>query len=440
MKTKVIIFSAALSFAAAGVSGQAVITDGRVTGSNTVLITVADTVVPAIPASTFVSDQDVPTRDVVVADDQIVTGSIGVGFDCADGEVFGFNTVLLKENNLRIKFDDTSLTPGFPANDWTLVANDAGSGGTSYFAIEDATAAIVPFKLMAGAPADALNIDSNGKVGFCTAAPQMSIHTVKGDTPGLRLEQNTSSGWTAQTWDLAGNEANFFIRDVTNGSALPFRIQPGSPTNSLTVLNTGNVGIGTWTPTEKLEVNGSMKLTAILTAPAAPSEGSMYMDGNDHLLKYYDGAQWSTVSANTDEQSLLAATLTGSILQIDIENGSSVSVDLSPLLADLEARVAALEAWAGLKESVIEKASMFQNSPNPFTEKTSISYFIPADVNSASLVIYNVKGVKIKEYPITKRGEGALEIAKDDLKAGSYFYSLVLDGAKAESKIMIKVE
>jgi hypothetical protein len=47
------------------------------------------------------------------------------------------------------------------------------------------------------------------------------------------LEQNGSSGFTPQTWDLAGNEANFFIRDVTNGSKLPFRIRPNTPGDAL---------------------------------------------------------------------------------------------------------------------------------------------------------------------------------------------------------------
>jgi hypothetical protein len=45
----------------------------------------------------------------------------------------------------------------------------------------------------------------------------------------MRLEQDDSSGFGAQSWDMAGNEANFFICDVTNGNTLPFTIEPGSP-------------------------------------------------------------------------------------------------------------------------------------------------------------------------------------------------------------------
>ena len=63
--------------------------------------------------------------DFVIADDLIVQGSACVGLDCVDGEAFGFDTIRLKENNTRIKFDDTSTSPGFPANDWQLTIKDS---------------------------------------------------------------------------------------------------------------------------------------------------------------------------------------------------------------------------------------------------------------------------------------------------------------------------
>lgn len=439
MKTKLFSFAVLVIFAALHSSGQNINGNGRVSGINPAINNSGNGFQLTVPAQAFTTDKDDPAKDIINSDDVIITGSLGVGFDCVDGESFGFNTILLKENNLRIKFDDTSLS-GFPDNDWTLVANETSSGGANYFAIEDATAVVMPFKLMAGAPANALFVGSNGSIGFNTATPVLALHTKKGDTPGLRLEQDTTSGWAAQSWDIAGNESNFFVRDVTNGSLLPFRIQPGSPSSSITIKADGNVGIGTWTPTEKLDVNGSMKLTAILTAPATPAEGSMYMDGNDHLLKYYNGTQWNTVSPDTDEQDLVAATLTGTTLQIDIENGTSVSVDLYPLIADLEARVTALEATIGMKENSKSTAAISQNSPNPFVNSTTIPYFIPSDVQTASLTVYDVKGVIINEYPISNRGTGNLIIDKSELAAGSYFYALILDGAKSESKIMIRVD
>src|SRR3979411_1841102 len=67
--------------------------------------------------------------DFVIPDDLIVQGSACVGLDCVDGESFGFDTIRLKENNTRIKFDDTSTSPGFPNNDCQRHAHDGASGG-----------------------------------------------------------------------------------------------------------------------------------------------------------------------------------------------------------------------------------------------------------------------------------------------------------------------
>ena len=67
--------------------------------------------------------------DQVFADDLIVQGSACIGIDCANGESFGFDTIRLKENNLRIKAQDTSTSASFPTVDWQLLyAPDLGPG------------------------------------------------------------------------------------------------------------------------------------------------------------------------------------------------------------------------------------------------------------------------------------------------------------------------
>lgn len=207
-------------------------------------------------------DARVGPLDVVVADDQIVQGSLCVGFDCVNNESFGFDTIRLKENNTRIKFEDTSVG-AFPSTDWQLTANDSASGGADKFSIEDITGAKVPFTLRGGAPSDSIFVASTGKVGFRTATPVLDLHMTTSDTPAWRLEQTSAGGFTAQTWDVAGNEANFFVRDVTGGSRLPFRIRPGAPTSSIDIGATGNVGIGTASPSQPLHLrraDGSAQL------------------------------------------------------------------------------------------------------------------------------------------------------------------------------------
>jgi hypothetical protein len=204
--------------------------------------------------------------DFVIADDLIVQGSTCSGLDCVNNENFGFDTMRLKENNTRLQFDDTSASAGFATNNWQIRANNSASGGGSFLAFVDQGATgnsetgTIVFEVDAGAPANSLRVSSTGRVGLRTATPVLDLHANTTDTPAFRLEQNSSGGFTAQTWDIAGNEANFFVRDVTSGSRLPFRIRPGAPTSSIDIAADGSVGIGLQSPIHKLDVAGNMTI------------------------------------------------------------------------------------------------------------------------------------------------------------------------------------
>jgi hypothetical protein len=193
----------------------------------------------------------------VISGDLTVYNSLCVGFDCLASETYGFDTVRLKENNLRIHFEDTS-TGSFPSRDWRLLANDSASGGANKFSIVDVDGNRTPFTVEAAAPNHSLYVDDGGRIGLGTSTPSVDLHVKDGDTPTLRLEQDTSSGFAAQTWDIAGNETSFFVRDATNGSTLPFRIRPGASSNSLLIDTDDDVGIGAGTsPSASLHVKRS---------------------------------------------------------------------------------------------------------------------------------------------------------------------------------------
>ena len=201
--------------------------------------------------------------DQVIPDDLIVQGSICAGFDCVNNENFGTDTIRVKENNVRIQFDDTSSTAGFATNNWQIRANAQPSGGASFLAFVDQGATgtgetgTIVFQVDAGAPANSLRVSSGGNVGIGTATPVLDVHANTSDTPAIRLEQNNSGGFTAQTWDIGANEANFFVRDVTGGSLLSFRIRPGAPTSSLDISANGDVGIRTGSPAAPLDLSGN---------------------------------------------------------------------------------------------------------------------------------------------------------------------------------------
>ena len=224
------------------------------------------TIAPIAFASLFVLAPHLHGAQVITQD-LLVQGSIGLGIDIGSSQSFGFDTIRLKENNLRIHFDDTSASGSFAANDWRIVINDSDNGGANYFAIEDSTANKQVFRVDAGAPANSLRISKEGRAGIGTASPVVPVHVVHGNTPTMRLEQNGSSGFTAQTWDLASNETNFFIRDTTNGSKLPFRIKPGAPNNSIMITADGDLGFGIETPKAKVHIPVDGNTTGVYVGP-----------------------------------------------------------------------------------------------------------------------------------------------------------------------------
>ncbi len=192
--------------------------------------------------------------DQQIADDLVIKGSLCTGVDCSAGETFGFDTIRMKENNLRIHFIDTSSASSFPTFDWQITINDSLNGGNNYFRIEDITSETHPFTILGGARNDSIYVSTLNRVGFNTSNPLMQLHVVDGNSPTLRLHQDGTSGFTEQVWDIGGNESSFFIRDFTNGNNIPFRIQPSAPNGSLFIANDGDVGLETLTPDGMLDI------------------------------------------------------------------------------------------------------------------------------------------------------------------------------------------
>jgi hypothetical protein len=239
---------------------------------------------PSGSTGTIDTDSGVPIKDQVILDDLIVDGSACIGQDCVNGESFGFDTIRIKENNLRIRAVDTSSTASFPSRDWQITFNDSANGGANKFSIDDIDGGRTPFTIEAGAPSHSVYVDDGGRLGFGTSTPVVDLHLKTGNTPTLRLEQDGSSGFTPQTWDVAGNEANFFIRDATNGSTLPFRIRPGAPTSTIDIAADGDVGIGTDSPERQLHVKGTdtsrTRIEVTNTNSTAASRTLLKIDNN----------------------------------------------------------------------------------------------------------------------------------------------------------------
>lgn len=113
--------------------------------------------------------------------DFYIDGRLAFGTAITGTESIGFGSLLVKEDNIRLRFDDPSVSSGFPTRNWQITVNDSFMGGADYFAIEELTAATVPFRIDGLAPSDSLYVDQNGRVGLGLNVPATTLH-VMGDT------------------------------------------------------------------------------------------------------------------------------------------------------------------------------------------------------------------------------------------------------------------
>jgi hypothetical protein len=111
-------------------------------------------------------------------------------------------------------------------------------------------------------------------------------------------------------------------------------------------------------------------------------------------------------------------------------------------LAQSKLQEANLKQQISQMSVVLEKGNSIvlnQNTPNPFAENTSISYFIPASYKSAQLIFTSANGEIIKVIEIKTAGKGLVNVYAQGIASGLYTYSLKINGAIVETKKMMKM-
>ncbi len=162
----------------------------------------------------------------------------------------------------------------------------------------------------------AMTILNNGNVGIGTTVPSGEFH-LSGNGTDAFLESYGANGVGLHllSTDTGGRDYELFSSGSGNSvGAGKFTLFDGTAGEVRLLMDeTGNIGIGTTTPTQRLEVAGAMRIQPS-TLPGTPDAGVLAVDTSDsNKLKFYDGSTWIEASGGTDFLPLAGGQMTGDI-------------------------------------------------------------------------------------------------------------------------------
>ncbi|NNM13628.1 MAG: GlyGly-CTERM sorting domain-containing protein [Gammaproteobacteria bacterium] len=174
---------------------------------------------------------------VIVPDDQIVIGGECIGQDCVNGEDFSDSVLKLKENNLRIRFHDTSIGDKLGEN-WHIEANSSRNGGFSYLDLLVQSAARDTVRLVRSQDGPVPNYDCTTSLnGPINDPPSNGTLTI--GNPFIDVQPIISSCVNSPSGFICDHSCDMFI-DYDQHSVLTFGTATATPAASFP----GGVAIG----------------------------------------------------------------------------------------------------------------------------------------------------------------------------------------------------
>ena len=79
---------------------------------------------------------------------------------------------------------------------------------------------------------------------------------------------------------------------------------------------------------------------------------------------------------------------------------------------------------------------LYQNSPNPFKEQTTIRFQLADDAQNAAICIFDMTGKMLKKLPVSL-GDTSVKINGWELGEGMFLYTLIVNGREIDTKRMI---
>jgi hypothetical protein len=302
-------------------------------------------------ASQFMYDADGTTRNVQISaggTSYFNGGNVGIGTSSPTNTLDVRGAASSSGTTLSVDstYGEAPKTLQFTYNGDIPVAKLTGWGRNAanylpYFAIEvnDTTSSVVSSNT-----AERLRILANGNVGIGTTTPESKLHIAGVNGEAFRWS-NSSTVYGKLSCGTAG--ARIDVTGANSGYGLSFSMDDST---KMIILPSGNVGIGTATPAQKLDVVGSIAISENIelghasdTTITRVSAGKIAVEGKNVVTTdSTDTLTNKTLTAPTiTGAGAIAGVFTGNITGNVIGNATSATTALTATTAQSAASITA---------------------------------------------------------------------------------------------------
>lgn len=231
---------------------------------------------------------------------------------------------------------------------------------------------------------------------------------------GIDLSEEYSGGFGI---DLVATGNRSFVIGAGSGGAkltntIPYSIMLGMSGTPTMFIKDQGVGVRTTAPTANFHTVGTVRHEGLPVG----SGRALVVDTNGNVMV-----------SNTSLSKIAGPDETIQKLEDRIKTLEATVEELKQLLLN---RSTSTTIGSDLPE-------LFQNVPNPAKNETSIRYYVPQSVKTASIEIYSISGQMIRSFPLREKGNGTIRLSNGDLQSGTYVYKMTTDGKVTEAKKMI---
>ncbi|MEL6131930.1 MAG: tail fiber domain-containing protein, partial [Bacteroidota bacterium] len=184
------------------------------------------------------------------------------------------------------------------------------------------------------------------------------------------------------------------------------------------------------------------KVLPELVRPAINPDG----EEDDFVVMNYDGIIPVLTEAIKEQQEIMDnQQITIEEQQIIIEEQDIRNDKQQAVIDQLLNRLQEIESKLGIQNNApvsqtpsgpFGEVKLNQNRPNPADGNTIIEYTIPTEITQAQLVIFDITGAVVNRFEV-QPGFGSVEIQAGELAAGTYLYSIEVEGQNVARRKMV---